>query len=371
MHPFKQHFLPHPENDHHAPALHRKRHVLFGSLAVMMKGLIIVVSVLLPLEVFVTPDALNGQIQDILEETNELRAGAGEALLMHDTRLEASAAYKAADMRDQQYFSHVSPQGVRVGTLVRRAGYDYQYAGENLAIGYGTAASVLEAWRESPTHYRNLVHPVFTDIGVGVAVGEQQGRPVPYFVQHFGVERGDEKAVLGTFTDASETIVLPQSRIFWQEVAGGIEINPQVYLSKPAERVVITHFANDIALAPESAMYTTTTFLLTDEETLFNPTLPVSITIETADGEIIESIVPWQDPSVLTPTIAQRYEMAVKYVDEMLPLIIVSRLFLVLAIGVVLLSLLAHMAWSVHERKHGIAFEAVWAIALFILLLLI
>lgn len=371
MERLKSHFIPHDKNHYHAPALHRKRHVGYGLFAIGMKGVVLLIAILLPLEVFVTPDALRAQLVDIVAETNKLRTSVGEAALEVHPQLDASAALKAADMRDNHYFAHTSPQGVGVADVIRRGGYEFRYGGENLAVGFSSAKDVVTAWEASPTHYRNLVHPIFFDIGVGVAVGEQNGVPVPYFVQHFGTPTGADLSVLGSFTDDTEVLVLPQSRIFWKEVPGGIQIEPQVFLNREVSSVTLTEFDTDVILTREDAMYTANYTLLTTVSDLFQPTLPVSILIETENGEVIESIVPWYNPPVFSPSMIDRYHMAVAYVDDIVPLVIVSRMVLIFSIVLFAFSILAHMAWSIHTHKHRITFESLLVLTSLVVLLVI
>jgi hypothetical protein len=367
----KHHFIPHVKNNHHAPVLHRKRHVVYTLFALGIKSLVVLITILLPLDVFVTPDALEAQLDAIIEETNAVRAKEGEAPLRTDDQLGVSATLKAADMRDWQYFAHTSPSGIGVADMIRLGGYEFLYAGENLAIGFGTAADVVRAWRESPTHYANLVHPVFQDIGVGVAIGSQDGMPVPYFVQHFGTPKGADVSVLGTFVDDTEVIVLPQSRVFWTEVPGGIEIEPQIFVNRDVASITITQFHTDIELVRTGAMYTTTHTLLATTADIFEPTLPVSITIETVDGDVIESIVPWFDPPTMRPSLIDRYHMATAYVRDVFPLIIVSRVILLTGIVVLTLSVLSHIAWSVHAQKHRITAESLLVLILLVSLLVV
>jgi hypothetical protein len=47
---------------------------------------------------------------------------------------------------------------------------------------------MINAWVASPSHYKNLVEPKFTDIGVGMAEGMYEDQPTLFVVQHFGVE---------------------------------------------------------------------------------------------------------------------------------------------------------------------------------------
>jgi uncharacterized protein YkwD len=48
------------------------------------------------------------------------------------------------------------------------AGYDWRSAGENIATGFPTPRSVVEAWMASTDHCRNILDPRFRDVGTGV-----------------------------------------------------------------------------------------------------------------------------------------------------------------------------------------------------------
>ncbi len=50
-------------------------------------------------------------------------------------------------------------------------GYHWRTAGENIATGYATPRGVVLAWMSSQEHCRNILEPVFRDVGVGVVPG--------------------------------------------------------------------------------------------------------------------------------------------------------------------------------------------------------
>ncbi len=54
-------------------------------------------------------------------------------------------------------------------TILKDAGFDEGYAGENIGWGYETAADVCDAWKNSETHLKNILDPDFKKIGIGVA----------------------------------------------------------------------------------------------------------------------------------------------------------------------------------------------------------
>ena len=55
-------------------------------------------------------------------------------MLAKSDMLQEAAEKKAQDMIENNYFAHTSPQGKTPWHWVEESGYDYRYAGENLAI---------------------------------------------------------------------------------------------------------------------------------------------------------------------------------------------------------------------------------------------
>ena len=82
-----------------------------------------------------TADSSSLTISGILAQTNKERAAKKLGTLKLNTNLNSSAQKKLEDMFANQYFEHVSPAGVDVTDLVRKAGYEYIVVGENLALG--------------------------------------------------------------------------------------------------------------------------------------------------------------------------------------------------------------------------------------------
>jgi uncharacterized protein YkwD len=58
----------------------------------------------------------------------------------------------------------------------------FTFIGENIAAGYGLAASACDGWMNSG-HRENILEPEYTHIGGGFARGGSLGR---YYVQVFG-----------------------------------------------------------------------------------------------------------------------------------------------------------------------------------------
>jgi uncharacterized protein YkwD len=117
----------------------------------------------------------------VLALVNEARADAGCGALTADPALAAVARAHSADMRDRDYFSHTSPEGLSPFDRAEQAGVDYARA-ENIAFGQSDAAAVMEAWLESPGHRENILDCELTRLGVGVA----EGPGGPWWTQLFG-----------------------------------------------------------------------------------------------------------------------------------------------------------------------------------------
>ncbi len=123
---------------------------------------------------------------EVLSLTNTERVANNVDTLTENPLLDKSAQAKADDMAAKGYFAHVSPDGTQPWDFIDAAGYDYQYAGENLAVRFVDTKDVISAWMASPTHRANIVKPQYTEIGVGIAQGMYKGEPATFVVQHFG-----------------------------------------------------------------------------------------------------------------------------------------------------------------------------------------
>ncbi|MCY7312139.1 MAG: CAP domain-containing protein [Pseudoxanthomonas sp.] len=90
---------------------------------------------------------------------------ATRALAWNDILFSAAAKH-SADMATRNYFSHTSPEGVTLGQRLWTEGYSWRAAGENIAAGQGSVASVMQTWLASDGHCQNIMNPVFADVAV-------------------------------------------------------------------------------------------------------------------------------------------------------------------------------------------------------------
>ena len=62
-------------------------------------------------------------------------------------------------------FSHGSDFAARISAV----GFNWASAGENIASGFPTPRAVVNAWMRSPDHCRNILSPVYREVGTGVS----------------------------------------------------------------------------------------------------------------------------------------------------------------------------------------------------------
>ncbi len=109
------------------------------------------------------------EIKKVLEIINSYREDGGLEPLVLDDRLTTIACARAEEIAWSGRHSHYRPNGKFFSSILKDAGIDKGSAGENIGWGYADAESVCEAWKNSETHYENIMNPEFTKVGLGVA----------------------------------------------------------------------------------------------------------------------------------------------------------------------------------------------------------
>lgn len=107
----------------------------------------------------------------VVAAMNEYRVEHHLPPLREDMRLDAAANDRMRDMEDQGYWAHESPDGRSPFTWLAPRGYDFHYAGENLATGFETTELLVAGWMESPGHRDNILSPHFEDCGIAIIEG--------------------------------------------------------------------------------------------------------------------------------------------------------------------------------------------------------
>ncbi len=127
--------------------------------------------------------------KEIIKETNKLRKAQGLSPLVENKNLSLAAKARVNDMVHTGSFSHqiaTTTPGITYNTFIDDTGYKRGYSGENLARGYAKAKDVLKGFTDSPTHKANLLNKNYSDVGIAITKGKQNGKTVNYIVQMFG-----------------------------------------------------------------------------------------------------------------------------------------------------------------------------------------
>ena len=127
----------------------------------------------------ITPD-------ELINLTNQERVKAGLASLKSNTLLELAAYNKAVDILENNYFAHTNPAGKPFYFWIQETGYEYQSAGENLAIDFSNVPDIVDAWMASPTHRENILESSYQEIGLAILSGKFGDHETIVVVQEFG-----------------------------------------------------------------------------------------------------------------------------------------------------------------------------------------
>ncbi|HEX9983655.1 MAG TPA: CAP domain-containing protein [Thermoanaerobaculia bacterium] len=114
--------------------------------------------------------------QNVIREMNKYRLAHHLPPLREDPRLREAAGDRMRDMEEMAYWSHVSPDGRAPFVWMKQRGYEFQFAGENLASGFETAEVLVESWMESEGHRANILSPSYQECGLSIIEGATTGR---------------------------------------------------------------------------------------------------------------------------------------------------------------------------------------------------
>jgi len=114
---------------------------------------------------------LEGQL---VQGVNDFRKSRRLIPLERRPELDAVARAHSEDMVRRHFFAHRNPEGLDWVGRLRRAGIQgFALAGENLAMTSQSRPNtrILEGWKHSPAHLKNLVARPYNATGVGIARG--------------------------------------------------------------------------------------------------------------------------------------------------------------------------------------------------------
>lgn len=105
--------------------------------------------------------------------------------LVADPLLTCAAREHSEDMATRRRLDHEGGDGRGPFGRIRDVGYSGGFPqGENVAMGYASAAAVVDGWMSSPGHCANIMNASFNEIGVGYHAGS--GAYPHLWTQKFG-----------------------------------------------------------------------------------------------------------------------------------------------------------------------------------------
>ncbi len=94
---------------------------------------------------------------EALRLVNEYRASKGLPALSLDDHATAAAEILVKDMASHDHMSHVGPKGADLQKRLTMAGYHYRVAAENVGVGQRSFAQMIDGWKKSTPHSRNIL----------------------------------------------------------------------------------------------------------------------------------------------------------------------------------------------------------------------
>lgn len=234
-------FIPHPKNNHRSKILHNTSLFVLIIVFAFVSSLGIIVNKSHP---EVLGIAYQISDQELLNLVNSERAKNGLPALLLNAKLTNAASQKASHMFANNYWAHFAPDGTSPWSFIRGQGYNYIYAGENLARGFTTSYDTVKAWMASPTHKANILSSQFKDVGLSISEGRLQGEDTVLIVQMFGAL--SNPAIANTKSLApieivnKKTVVLPSIRgaAGSQQVTGSATLSGNKITVKPIIDVI-------------------------------------------------------------------------------------------------------------------------------------
>ena len=178
-------FIPKEDNNYRAKALHPD-FLTYYLLIAFFLTMIFKQTSLQNVLCFATDISIN----KLYQLTNEQREKNSLTVLSYNEKLAEAARQKAQDMFNQNYWAHYGPNGVSPWDFILKNGYQYEFAGENLAKNFLFSQGVVDAWMNSTTHRENILRKDYSEIGLGVVNGILNGEQTTLVVQLFGKPLG-------------------------------------------------------------------------------------------------------------------------------------------------------------------------------------
>ncbi len=125
---------------------------------------------------------------EMLTLVNQARCAAGRVPLRLETNLTHAARLHSARMVLHNFFAHDDPYStLDPFERMRGLGYNYTYAGENIAAGNSTVSATFTQWWNSTGHRNNMMNTNHREMGLGYWQGGGYGH---YWTMTLGTRSG-------------------------------------------------------------------------------------------------------------------------------------------------------------------------------------
>lgn len=391
---FKNLFIPHAGNNYLPHVLKPKRLLFHALSAVAIKAIVVIFILFYPISAWLSPELALVQAKKIIELTNGLRQTISLPALLESHELTQAALEKVSDMALNNYFAHISPAGRGLANWLQKIGYKYSLAGENLAVGFSRPEDVVAAWKNSPTHYDNIINRDFKEIGVAVADGKFNQVDTAFIAQYFArpltPERSDGQAAAVSQTPGTK---IPGEKVSILEIAQA----PKVSVKKPAEKeialdqqkavltiksgpldrekavqietilpknissaeVVINNkkIILDKVLEKPDSWRGVSLISLAEEKNILNPLIPASISATNSTGTVLSGKIDWDEIKIIKATPLEHYQLfKSRPAAGLAPVMSLSSLYFKLILAIALIALLLNIFIEIKKQHPHIIF---------------
>ena len=118
-------------------------------------------------EVVCSPETDRQFGAEVIALVNASRKQAGLSALVEQAQLTQIARQHSQAMACEDFFGHITPEGLDTEARADQAGYPYTALGEVIAGGYASPEDAVESWLASSPHRAVLWDAAFTEVGVG------------------------------------------------------------------------------------------------------------------------------------------------------------------------------------------------------------
>lgn len=375
----KDFFIPHKGNNYHPRSLRPKRIVFHLAGAALVKTIAVVFVLLFPMSAWLTPEVSAEQSRKIIALTNALRKDNSLSALKENSLLNQAAYKKVQDMIIGQYFAHTSPANKNLNTWLSAVGYKYSVAGENLALGFSSAPEAMNAWKNSPTHYANLIDNDFTEIGAAMSSGVFKDEETTLAAQYFA--RPEQVvAIAKPVAVAKQPVkiasVPAKAKVAVSEPVGKKErvIKAEAELPANTQAAALIMGEKKIELQKESTSTWSGSEVISKEDykEISKPVILASLTTTDASGTVTMANVAEQDISPQKISLTDQYFLLSNNPSTgMKKVLDLSSFYFFFLLVVVVISLILNVFRGARKQHPSLVFGGVTLAAVLLLFLII